>query len=187
MRGVRDVVPTFRSVCVYFDPLVTDVEALAATMRRAATLAGERASSEGRQIEIPVCYGGEFGPDLDDVAAFGRMERNDVIRAHTAVDYRVFMLGFVPGFAYMGIVDPRIAAPRRPSPRARVAAGSVGIAGEQTGVYPQETPGGWNIIGRTPLNMLTGDVHGPTLIRPGDLVTFRAIDRGVFDEMAAAR
>ncbi len=104
---------------------------------------------EGRLVEVPVCYGGDLGPDLADVAAFAGCSEADVIAAHTGRDYRVYMVGFVPGFAYMAEVEPRIAAPRRSTPRMAVPTGSVAIAGGQTGVYPAATPGGWNIIGRT--------------------------------------
>ncbi len=102
-------------------------------------------------MRIPVCYGGELGPDLAAVAAFAKAGEDEVVRLHASATYRVFMLGFVPGFAYLGIVDDRIAMPRRSTPRVRVPSGSVGIAGVQTGIYPAETPGGWQLIGRTPL------------------------------------
>ena len=142
-------VPTFRSVAVYFDPLRADRRRAAARVLAAAPRT-PRTRPGGRAIEMPVEYGGEAGPDLDAVAARRRAARRPTSsRGTRARDYRVFMLGFLPGFAYLGPVDAAIAAPRRASPRLRVPAGSVGIAGRQTGVYPQASPGGWQIIGRT--------------------------------------
>ncbi|MFN7984531.1 MAG: 5-oxoprolinase subunit PxpB [Vicinamibacterales bacterium] len=181
LAGVRDVVPTYRSVAVAFDPLATDVSALEDALQLAARKSSTLAASATATISIPVCYDAEFAPDLDRVAAHSGLDRDTVIALHTSGSYHVFMLGFMPGFAYMGSVDARIAAPRLASPRPRVAAGSVGIAGEQTGIYPSETPGGWNIIGRTPVRTWRADGHPPALIKAGDIVTFHAIDRATFD------
>jgi inhibitor of KinA len=128
-----------------------------------------------------VCYGDELGPDLAGVAAFGRMSEADVVRVHSAGTYRVFMLGFVPGFAYLGVVDDRIAMPRHSSPRVRVPLGSVGIAGGQTGIYPAETPGGWQLIGRTPIKPFDPAREPPFLMKAGDAVQFYPIDRAEFD------
>ena len=152
IAGVRDIVPTYRSVAVYFDPLRTDHDALTDCLEGAAAVPSAPAAvAERVSVLIPVCYGGEFGPDLAGVAAFADVTEDEVVRVHVGRTYRVFMLGFVPGFAYLGIVDQRIAMPRHATPRVRVPAGSVGIAGVQTGIYPAETPGGWQLIGRTPL------------------------------------
>ena len=123
-------------------------------------------------IQIPVVYGGGGGPDLDAVAGFAGCSPAEVVERHASTTYRVYMLGFVPGFAYLGRVDRLIAAPRHRVPRERVPAGSVGIAGEQTGVYPVETPGGWQLIGRTNLRMFDPDRHPASLLLPGDLVRF---------------
>ena len=125
-------------------------------------------------MRIPVCYGGDLGPDLAGVASFAGMPEADVVRAHAAATYRVFMLGFVPGFAYLGIVDERIAMPRHSTPRVRVPLGSVGIAGVQTGVYPAETPGGWQLIGRTPVKPFDPSRADPFLMKAGDAVQFYA-------------
>jgi len=183
--GVRDVVPTFRSVAVYFDPLAADVPKLEALLRDIAGTAPPADTTGATCVEIPVCYEREFALDVDDVARFaGLQSPEDVAAIHSARTYRVFMLGFVPGFAYLGTVDERIAAPRRTSPRLGVAAGSVGIAGLQTGIYPQQTPGGWNIIGRTPMQMLSLDRVEPSLLRAGDSVRFHPIDRSGFDRIA---
>ena len=169
--GVRDVVSTFRSVAIYFDPLVvTDVEPLREAV--AATSAAPAAMPASRAIEVPVVYGGEAGPDLDALATATGMSAREVVDRHRSATYRVFMLGFLPGFPYMGMVDPWIAASRHASPRLRVPAGSVGIAGRQTGIYPMESPGGWQIIGRTPLQLFDAARERPSLFAPGDRVRF---------------
>jgi inhibitor of KinA len=183
LAGVVDVVPTYRSVAVYFDPLRTDYDALVARVTREASSAVPAASSGSAPIRVPVCYGDEYGPDLGAVAAFAGMAEADVVRLHAARTYRVYMLGFVPGFAYMGTVDARIAAPRLPIPRVRVPAGAVGIAGVQTGIYPAATPGGWQIVGRTPATPFDLDRADPCLFKPGDAVQFYAIDRAEFSRL----
>ncbi len=186
LGGVRDVVPTYRSVAVYFDPLRTDYEALVARVEREA-LAPRAESAPAREaIRIPVCYGGTFGPDLPSVAAFAGLSEQEVISAHAAGTYRVFMVGFVPGFAYMGIVDARIAMPRHATPRVRVPIGSVGIAGVQTGIYPAETPGGWQLIGRTPVKPFDPQRPQPFLVQAGDGVQFYAITSEEFDQWPSA-
>jgi len=183
LAGVRDVVPTFRSVAVYFDPLHTGGEALIARIETEAARAPSETAATRPAVRIPVCYGGEWGPDLGDVAAYARMDEAGVVAAHTARTYRVFMLGFVPGFAYLGTVDDRIAMPRRASPRVRVPVGSVAIAGAQTGIYPMETPGGWQLVGRTPTKPFDPDRAEPFLLRAGDAVQFYEIDGDQFSEM----
>jgi len=184
LAGVRDVVPTYRSVAVYFDPLRTDYDGLYARLE--AEAARERpAAAEARDpIRIPVLYGREAGPDLPEVAAFAGVSEEEVVRIHAAATYRVFMVGFVPGFAYMGIVDSRIAMPRKSTPRVKVPLGSVGIAGVQTGIYPAETPGGWQIIGRTPLKPFDPTRPEPFLMKAGDAVQFFAIEPGEFDRLS---
>jgi inhibitor of KinA len=132
-------------------------------------------------VRIPVCYGGDHGPDLAAVAAFAGLSEAEVIRLHAEATYHVFMLGFVPGFAYMGIVNERIAMARHSTPRVRVPAGTVAIAGIQTGIYPAETPGGWQLIGRTPLKPFDGLRAEPFLVAPGDAVQFYAIDRDQYE------
>ena len=167
--GVRDVVSTYQAVAVFFDPLTTDyakvVEALSA-----APMPG--AGVDGRRIDIPVAYGGEHGPDLEAVAAWAGLAPEEVVRRHTGAVYRVFMLGFLPGFAYLGAVDSSIAAPRREEPRLSVPAGSVGIAGAQTGIYPQRSPGGWQLIGRTNAAIFDPTRTPASLFAPGDEVRF---------------
>lgn len=181
LRGVRDVVPTYRSVAIHFDPLRLDYDALIARVERAAEEASRAAVVDSAPVRIPVCYGGDLGPDLPAVAAFASASEDDVVRRHVAPTYRVFMLGFVAGFAYLGSVDERIAIARRATPRVRVPVGSVGIAGGQTGIYPAETPGGWQLIGRTPLKPFDPDRSDPFLLKAGDAVEFYAIDRAEYD------
>jgi inhibitor of KinA len=172
-RVVRDIVPSYCAVGVHFDPLQTDLGALERVVIEEADRADHGAAShERRPIDIPVQYGGDAGPDVETVAEWASCSPADVIAWHAARTYRVYMLGFVPGFSYMGRVDSRIAAPRRRVPRDRVPAGSVGIAGEQTGVYPTATPGGWQIIGRTDAVMFDPTRTPASLLRPGDLVRF---------------
>jgi KipI family sensor histidine kinase inhibitor len=175
--GVRDVVPTFRSVGVHFDPLRADRARLVDRVQRAATEPLAPAAVRSSAIRIPVRYGGEGGPDLAAVAEFGGIDEAEVIARHAAPTYRVFMLGFLPGFAYLASVDPVIAAPRRAEPRVRVAAGSVGIAGIQTGIYPMESPGGWQLIGQTPVRPYDPARQPPFLFRAGDLVQFYPMNR----------
>jgi inhibitor of KinA len=136
---------------------------------------------------VPVCYDADLGPDLDHVAAHARLDRDTVIALHTGRTYCVFMLGFVPGFAYLGTIDPRLTLPRRQNPRPAVEPGSVAIAGEQTAVYPSRTPGGWHIIGRTPLKMFVPERPESSLLEAGDVVRFAAIDRREFVRIAAAQ
>jgi KipI family sensor histidine kinase inhibitor len=178
LAGVRDIVPTYRSVAVHFDPWTTDPARLRQALVHA--VADEHSTHEGRLIEVPVSYGGVDGPDLDEVATWSGLSPDEVIDRHCEVDYRVFMCGFMPGFAYLGSVNQAIAAPRRARPRVKVPAGSVGIAGRQTGVYPYESPGGWQLIGRTSVCMFDPERSTPALCAPGDRVRFTR-DRGAGD------
>jgi inhibitor of KinA len=184
--AVRDAVVGYCSVTVYFDPLLVDGAWLEAEMRAAASVVEDAPVPPLAVIDVPVCYEPDFGPDLDDVAAFASIGVDDVVRLHASREYRVYMVGFVPGFAYMAEVDPRIAAPRRSSPRTKVPPGSVAIAGGQTGVYPSATPGGWNIIGRTPIRPYDPHRARPFLFRAGDVVRFHPVARDQFDHLAAA-
>jgi KipI family sensor histidine kinase inhibitor len=171
--GILDVVPGYCSLGVHFDPLRTDLAALERAIEDEARKIDSAADIANRPVvEIPVTYGGDAGPDLEAVAQMAGMTSSEVIACHTSPTYRVYMLGFVPGFAYLGRVDRRIAAPRHRVPRDRVPAGSVGIAAEQTGVYPIDTPGGWQILGRTALRMFDPAREPASLLTPGDLVRF---------------
>lgn len=174
--GLVETVPTYRALLVKFDALQGS-EILEATITR--LLEGlETASSRsaGRVIEVPVHYGGEAGPDLEDVARHCGLTPEEVIRRHSAVTYQVAMLGFAPGFAYLLGLPPELATPRLSTPRTRVAAGSVGIAGAQTGIYALPTPGGWRIIGRTALPLFDAQRDEPFWIRAGDRVKMVAVE-----------
>jgi len=173
--ALRDVVPTYNAVTVHFDPLHTHRNSVERELRRLAaddSAVGER---EPTPVEIPVTYGGEAGPDLAAVAQFGGCSEQAVVQLHSAMVYRVYMIGFLPGFAYMGSVDGRIAMPRLETPRLHVAEGSVGIAGIQTGIYPCDTPGGWRIIGRTAVKMFDPSRSDPVLLKAGDRVKFTVV------------
>jgi KipI family sensor histidine kinase inhibitor len=175
-RRVRDIVPSYCAVGIHFDPLATDLAALERTVEEEwRHVDRNHAPSPGAPFEIEARYGGDDGPDLEAVAQWAGCSSANVIEWHSTRIYRVYMLGFVPGFCYMGRVDSRIAAPRRSVPRDRVPAGSVGIAGEQTGVYPIASPGGWQLIGRTSAVMFDPERADPALLHPGDLVRFKPI------------
>lgn len=179
---LRDIVVGYCTVTVSFDPLTVDAPWLESEMLAATRPESEMlAPGTPRLIDVPVCYDADFAPDLAEVAAYGGCSIEEVVARHTERTYRVYMIGFVPGFAYLAEVDERIAAPRRASPRALVPAGSVGIAGPQTGVYPASTPGGWNIIGRTPVQPFNPHREQPCLFEPGDTVRFVRIARGDFE------
>jgi inhibitor of KinA len=184
VAGVRDIVPTFRSVAIYFDPLRTDVGGLARLLEEEDLSIGP-VRRESTTVRIPVCYGGPYGPDLGAVAASTGLSEAEVADVHAGSAYRVYMLGFLPGFAYLGLVDERIAVPRRAVPRVRVPMGSVGIAGRQTGIYPSDSPGGWQLIGKTPLRPFDVNRPNPFLLSAGDLVQFYRIDASEFARTAA--
>jgi inhibitor of KinA len=189
---VVDQVPAYSSIAVHYDPaLVGGDEADGSPYERLVnTLQGllvdmhEDELPPGRTVEIPVCYGGDLGPDLDDVARQHGLTPEDVIRIHTAGDYLVYMVGFMPGFAYLGGLATELATARRASPRTAVPAGTVGIGGVQTGVYPLVSPGGWNLIGRTPLRIFDASREAASLLEAGDHVRFRPISRRNFDTWA---
>jgi KipI family sensor histidine kinase inhibitor len=174
VRGVTNVHPAYASILVDFDPRVTrhaEIERAAADLFAAAL---ETPLPAARTVEIPVTYGGEFGPDLEAVAQMTGHTSEDVIAIHASAEYLVYFLGFSPGFPYLGGLPESIAAPRLETPRRRVPAGSVAIGGRQTGVYPMASPGGWRIIGRTSLRLFDAAADPPTLLRMGDRVRFKS-------------
>jgi len=179
--AVRDTVVGYCTLTVYFDPILTDASWLEEEMRAVASLRPPPAAFNRPRIDIPVCYGGDLGPDLAAVAEQIGATEDEVIDLHCTPEYRVFVVGFVPGFAYMGEVHPRLALPRRSSPRTKVPAGSVAIAAGQTGIYPMETPGGWQLLGRTFIRPFDEARDPPVLFRPGDRVKFHAIGRAEYD------
>jgi len=198
--GVIELAPAYTSVAVFFDPVdvakasgtASDIFDWLAARIGAATIPKRRGSrrSAPRTVEIPVCYDPEFAPDLDEVAQHAQISAKEVVELHSAADYRVACIGFVPGFPFMSGLPKKVATPRRDTPRKEIPSGSVGIGGAQTGIYPLRSPGGWNLIGRTPLKLFDPTKNPPVLLRAGDRVRFRAITReefAAFAEAAAAR
>lgn len=169
--AVQEVLPGMINLTLLFDPLQVDAAELEIQVL-AAWPQLDAAAIEGRTIEIPVAYGGEHGPDLGDVAAHTGLTPAEVVRRHSAGEYVVYLLGFLPGFAFMGGLAPELATPRRTEPRVAVPARSVGIGGAQTGIYPVVSPGGWQLIGRTSLALFDPSAEEPTLLRAGDRVRF---------------
>lgn len=178
--ALLDLVPSYTTLMLHYD--VTRLDLAEARRRLAGALVDLNVPGDGGGAchTLPVWYDPRVGPELGRLAERGGMEPEDVVRLHSEREYRVFALGFAPGFAFMGLVDPRLAAPRLDTPRARVAAGSVGIAERQTAAYPLASPGGWNLIGRTPARLFDREREGYSLLRPGDRVRFEAIDHPTF-------
>jgi inhibitor of KinA len=202
LPGVLDVAPAYATLLLRVDPLAWlddgsghPLERIAAAIATAIPGTGpghEQATPASRNdsahfVEIPVCYGGENGPDLDAVAKHTGLSCDDVIARHAAAEYHVAMLGFAPGFPYLLGLDPALQAPRRADPRTRVPAGSVAIGGAQTGIYPRELPGGWHLIGRTPRVLFDPAREPPALLAPGNRVRFRAIDADEFARLTKLR
>jgi len=187
LSGMCDVVPAFASVAIFFQRPRADVAALEEEIAtRVARVESNVTLPLPRTREIPVCYGGEFGPDLDEVARQAGMSADEVVAAHHGAEYLVHAIGFLPGFPYLGGLPPRLATPRRRTPRPEVPAGSVGIGGAQTGVYPIASPGGWNLIGRTPLKLFDASNEETTWLRAGDRVRFLPLRASEFRPIAGA-
>jgi inhibitor of KinA len=183
---LRNLQPAYCTLMVTFYPSRVDHAEVEATLRKFEDRAKVLRPPKQRTVEIPVCYGGEFGPDLDDVAKVHGLKPCEVIQIHASRTYHAYFLGFAPGFAYLGDLTEEIATPRLESPRKKVPAGSVGIAGRQTAVYPFATPGGWRLIGRTPLLMFQSNRKPMELVSMGDQVRFRPISREEFRELEPA-
>jgi inhibitor of KinA len=186
IRGVRNLHPAYSSLLIKFDALTLRHNDLQATLRNYLGRLDGVELPPPRLVEIPVCYGGEFGPDLPQVAELHDVTPEQAIEAHASAAYTVCFLGFAPGFAYLAGLPGALATPRLATPRRRVPAGSVGIAGHQTGVYPFATPGGWRLIGRTPLQMFRAERPGMCLLAIGDRVLFTPIPRERFAAMESA-
>jgi KipI family sensor histidine kinase inhibitor len=189
LPGILETVSSYRSLLILFDPLLLSRKRLKENVARLlhADVHGEGSLEDGKLVHLPVCYGGEFGPDLEFVAGHNGLSPEEVIALHSGVDYPVYMIGFLPGFPYLGGLPERIAAPRLRTPRQHVAAGSVGIAGCQTGVYPLDSPGGWRIIGRTPLRLFDPGRAEPFQLATGDRVRFVPVDRPEFERLLNCR
>ena len=172
VRGVYDLVPTYRSLLVYYNPVRTSWPELEDSLRSLLTDTGDRVTSTPRVVLLPTLYGGEYGPDLEFVAENAGLTTDEVVEIHSGSDYLVYMMGFSPGFPYLGGLAERLATPRLATPRLEIPAGSVGIAESQTGVYPVASPGGWQLIGRTPLRLFDETAEQPALLRAGDYIRF---------------
>ncbi|MBM7702446.1 inhibitor of KinA [Bacillus iocasae] len=187
--GLIEYVPAFTTVTLYYNPWVLSKGGVKSAYEEVKTIVEELLKAvdtnkevKARQIEIPVCYEAEFSPDLAFVAEHNGLSKDEVIQIHTAGEYLVYMIGFAPGFPYLGGMNDNIAAPRKTNPRSAIPKGSVGIAGSQTGVYPLETPGGWQIIGRTPVSLFNPYRESPSLLQAGDIVTFTSISKEEYQE-----
>jgi KipI family sensor histidine kinase inhibitor len=192
--GLCGMVPAYASLLVYFDPLRISSRRLAAVLRRrirrlkklrpAAAVSAVAGAQMGKTIRIPVCYEGDYAPDMEAVSAHTGFSPAEIIARHTKPVYRIYMLGFLPGFPYLGGLDPALETPRLAAPRTVIPAGSVGIGGAQTGIYPLESPGGWRLIGRTPLKPYDPGREEPFLYRAGDSIAFYAIHAKEYEDIA---
>ena len=180
INGVTDVIPAFCSLLINYDPRVISYEQIKRRMEALVKIDVTAGDTRKRVFEIPVCYGGEYGPDIQNIADHAGLRAEEVIQIHTSRDYLIYMLGFLPGFTYLGGLDERIHTPRLANPRIRIPAGSVGIGGSQTGIYPMDSPGGWQLMGMTPVKTYDPDREVPILVEAGDYIRFVAIDEDEF-------
>lgn len=177
-QGIKDLLPTYRSIIVYYNPLLVSFDEIKNVVEENCNFQDEKIDKIEKEIvEIPVLYGGEYGPDLENIATHNNITTEEVIKIHTSGEYLVYMLGFTPGFPYLGGMSKKIATPRLKEPRTKIPAGSVGIAGEQTGVYPIESPGGWQLLGRSPLNFFSPNSDKPFLLKAGQYIKFVSITK----------
>ncbi|MFA6709496.1 MAG: 5-oxoprolinase subunit PxpB [Fusobacterium sp.] len=177
-QGIKDLLPTYRSIIVYYNPLLVSFDEIKNIVEENCNFENEKTDEIEKEIvEIPVLYGGEYGPDLENIATHNNITTEEVIKIHTSGEYLVYMLGFTPGFPYLGGMSKKIATPRLKEPRTKIPAGSVGIAGEQTGVYPIESPGGWQLLGRSPLNFFNPNSDKPFLLKAGQYIKFVSITK----------
>ncbi len=183
--GIIEVIPTYRSALVHFDPVVLTRESVHTLIRSALCVPAESQTQTRKITRLPVLYGGDEGPDLAFVARHANLEVDEVIRLHTQPLYLVYMLGFTPGYPYMGGLDPRLATPRLSTPRLKTPRGSVGIAGGQTGIYSVDSPGGWRIIGRTPVKLFDPESTPQFLFEAGDYIQFRSVLHEEYLQIAA--
>jgi inhibitor of KinA len=186
IKGIVDFIPSYNELLISFDPSVTDHESLIKHLGSFKDEIDAIKLTESFIVCVPVLYGGTGGPDIADVAGHNSISEADVIRIHSERDYYVYMLGFTPGFCYLGGVDDRIVTPRRMTPRIGIPAGSVGIAGSQTGIYPLASPGGWQIIGKTPLRLFDPSRHPEFLINAGDYIRFCPVDSTGYRDIESA-
>lgn len=186
IAGIVETIPTYRSLLIQYDPGVISYKSLEGKLKKLLAKLDSVEIPPSEVLEVPVLYGGEeMGPDLKFVAENAKMSEEEVIKLHSEPEYLIYMLGFTPGFTYLGGLNDAIETPRLKTPRVKIPAGSVGIAGKQTGVYPIDSPGGWQLIGRTPLKMYDADREKPILPEAGQYIKFVPIDRAEFDRIAA--
>lgn len=185
LPGISEMIPSFRSLLILYHPLILPYDELEKAIRESAEENIGATEGKKRIFHIPVCYSGrEYAPDMPSVCDYTSLSEKEVIGIHTGTDYRVYMLGFLPGFAYLGGMSEKIAVPRLETPRKKIFAGAVGIGGSQTGVYPLESPGGWRLIGKTPVRLYAKEKKEPVLLRAGDYVRFFAISEAELQVIA---
>ena len=182
--GIVETVPTYRSLMIHYDPGVIPYRDLVKRLKELLGRIDQVEIPPSDVLEIPVLYGGEMGPDLAFVAQNAGISEEEVVKIHTSTEYLIYMLGFTPGFTYLGGMSDKIATPRLKQPRVKIPAGSVGIAGKQTGVYPVDSPGGWQLIGRTPVKMYDPDREVPILPQAGQYIKFKAVSQAEYDKIA---
>ena len=180
IEGIVDVIPAFCSLLINYDPRVLSYEELKERMEHLLKMETKIEATRKRIFEIPVCYGGEYGPDIENIAEHAGLSVEEVIKIQSSKDYLIYMLGFLPGFTYLGGLDERIHTPRLASPRLKIRAGSVGIGGSQTGIYPLDSPGGWQLMGMTPVRTYDPERQTPILVEAGDYIRFIPIDEEEF-------
>ena len=181
--GILDILPTYRSILINYDPVKISYSEMVEILKGLSKSNKDNKSDEVRLIEIPTLYGKEYGPDIEFVAENANLSVDEVIKIHSGKDYLVYMMGFMPGFTYLGGLDERIATPRLKSPRLKIEPGSVGIAANQTGMYPLESPGGWQLIGRTPLKLYDDTKEPPVFIQAGDYIRYIPITKEEYDKI----
>jgi len=178
--GINETVPTYRSLMVIYDPMIIELAELIGAIKSIISRMHELKLPDAKVIEIPTLYGGEYGPDIEFVADHNKISIDEVIKIHTDMEYLIYMIGFTPGFSYLGGMSDKIEAPRLQNPRTKIPVGSVGIAGKQTGIYPIESPGGWQLIGRTPVKLYDPCREDPVLLNAGDYIKFVQIDENEY-------
>ncbi len=185
IEGILDMIPSYCALLINYDPRMVSYKKLTERIERLLKMEVQATNERKRVFEIPVCYGGEFGPDLQQIADHAGMTVDEVISIHTSRDYLIYMLGFLPGFCYLGGLDERIHTPRLATPRIKIPAGSVGIGGSATGIYPLDSPGGWQLMGNTPVKTFDANREVPILLQAGDYIRFVPISREEYDSIKA--